>query len=93
MAKVEDLNKRDKCLEDYQASLQDAIKQSLNDPNLDKYDTCQKILIKLLNIVSVLTAPIKYVATGTFFYSTEGKSKEAVRDALDISESMLPKKP
>jgi hypothetical protein len=87
-----DLTKREAWKAGYKEKLQGAIKSSLNNPKLEKYDDCQKLGIKLLNIVSFLLSPFKRLATGTFFYSTEGKSKEAVQEALDISESMLTKK-
>ncbi len=87
-----DLSKREAWKAGYKTALQDAIKKSLSNPDLEKYNDLQKLGIKLLNVVSFLLSPLKRLTTGTFFYSTEGKSKDAVQEALDISESMLTKK-
>jgi hypothetical protein len=87
-----DLAEREAWKVSYKEKLQGVIKKSLSEPALEKYDDCQKFGIKLLNLVSFLLSPLKRLATGTFFYSTEGKSKEAVQETLDISEAMLTKK-
>jgi len=76
----------------YKEKLQATINNSLEDPSLDKYSDSEKFKIKLLNLITAIFAPLKHLMTGTFFYSTEGKSKEAVQKALDISESIDNKK-
>jgi ankyrin repeat protein len=65
----------------YAEKLRNAIKSSLINNKLDKYQWLQKIGICLLNLLSFLIFPtliIKRIKTGSYFYSTTGKSKEAV---------------
>lgn len=69
----------------YQVDITAAIKLSLDNPNLDKYTPFEKCCIKLLNILtSFPLAPIKYIATGSFFYSATGKTKETVEELLEV---------
>jgi hypothetical protein len=77
----------------FQDNLTKAIKKSMNNPALDKYNASQKFFRRLLNVVTVLFAPVKRLATGTFFYSTTGKSKEAVEKAFKMSKSISRKRP
>jgi hypothetical protein len=72
----------------YQDKLVKAIETSMKDPALDKYGTLQKFFRKLLNVTTVLFSPIKRLATGTFFYSTSGKSKDTVAKTLKIARSL-----
>jgi hypothetical protein len=79
--------------DDYRLALSNAIKRTLSDKKLDKYNELQKIVIHLLNLIAILFGPIKYPLTGTFFYSTTGKPKQTIRRIGDFVEKQLPVAP
>lgn len=74
--------------EAYQSQLVAAVKESLLNKKLDKYNPLQKIGIALLNLILVLSAPIsmpiKSALTGTGLFSLTGKPKERVQETLEM---------
>ncbi|MDF1684933.1 MAG: hypothetical protein P1U36_09820 [Legionellaceae bacterium] len=72
--------------------LEKAIKTSLDGTKLDKHHTdFEKFGKHLLNIITGMLFPlalIKYAATGNAFFSTVGKTHEAVEKTLDISKNI-----
>lgn len=69
------------------------INDRLGDNNLNKYSGLDKLKIHLLNPLTALIFPvalIKKATTGSFFFSPVGKTKEAVMDARDKLEELLP---
>jgi hypothetical protein len=74
--------------EDYKTQLTHAVKASLKESALDKYNPLEKIGIGLLNLICFVLSPFKYCATGTWFYSFHGKPKEAVQDTEQQVKNM-----
>lgn len=72
----------------YKNELSIEIKDRLLNNHLDKYNSLEKIGISLLNLVSFVFSPIKFIATGSWFYSTKGKSKEAVEEAQSLVDKI-----
>ena len=72
------------------SELQMAVKQSLLNKKLDKYNELEKIGLGLLNAVSFISSPIKHVITGTWFYSTQGKPKDTVKDLRLLINRFIP---
>lgn len=69
------------------------INDRLDDNSLNKYSGLDKLKIHLLNLLTALIFPvalIKKATTGSFFFSPVGKTKEAVMDARDKLEELLP---
>jgi hypothetical protein len=76
----------------YQDKITIAIKECLNKNGLDKYNDLEKIGIAILNCVTALLFPlalIKKNITGTFFFSTVGKSKEIVEETSKTVENIF----
>ncbi len=74
-----------------QRELRKAVKNSLSNNSLDKYNELQKMGIRMLNFISfifVFPLPLKKCMTGTLFYSTKGKLKEAVETTLEVVNKM-----
>jgi len=70
---------KDNWKEQYRNNLNTAISSSLKNEPLDKYNELEKVGLTLLNLITFLFSPIKRAFSGTWFFSTEGKSKETVR--------------
>lgn len=79
---------RDDTVDHYVKELNEKIKSSLENPDLDKYPGLSKWGIRFCNALMLITAPlsmpIKYLATDSVFFSTQGKSKEAVQKTQAI---------
>jgi hypothetical protein len=76
----------------YQKELSVLIKKSLKDKNLDKYNVFEKLLRSVLNLVTAILFPIalyKKNRTGTYFFSTGGKTKDTVDEADEMVEHSL----
>ena len=75
-----------------QENLEKIIRQHIKTSKLDKkYTSLEKFGKNLLNLITGMLFPlamIKYAATGSAFYSTVGKTHEAVEKALNISKKM-----
>jgi hypothetical protein len=70
--------------------LQMAVKACLLSKKLNKYNEIEKAGLRLLNAVSFLSSPIKRLTTGTWFYSTQGKPKETVKDLRPLINRLIP---
>ena len=73
-------------------NLEKDIKSALDTSSFDKKHTAlEKFGKKLLNLITGILFPlalIKYAATGSAFFSTVGKSHEAVEKTLNISKTI-----
>ena len=80
---------------DLKGELEKKINDALNDKSINKKHTdFEKYGKYLLNVITGLIFPlaiIKYATTGSLFYSTVGKSHEAVEKVLTMAQDIKPK--
>ncbi|MDP3561943.1 MAG: hypothetical protein Q8R83_07185 [Legionellaceae bacterium] len=85
-----DISSKDGWKEQYKNEVLSKINDKLSNGKLDKYDYNIKNLIVLLNALLAPIAVLRYGCARTAFFSTEGKSKEAVKDVKKFAESITP---
>lgn len=77
---------------EFKTQLENDIKTGLSQKGLDKYPSWVKklslILLNVLMFLPVVTMAVKRVATGSWFFSLEGKSQEAAKESLNAVNKM-----